>query len=143
MLPRTIASLVPRFMIKIATRGAAIPDSIMDRAEAPDAQPLPQPNSFDVIVIGAGPAGIIAAGMAAAFFVLLAKLPADWIDDLRDAVLYGQKDRLDQLIHRVEDLDARAARSLQEVADRYDYDVLGRWFEEAAETRTERPEERI
>jgi PAS domain S-box-containing protein len=74
---------------------------------------------------------------------LLAKLPADWIDDLRDAVLYGQKDRLDQLIHRVEDLDARAARSLQEVADRYDYDVLGRWFEEAAETRTERPEERI
>ena len=50
-----------------------------------------------------------------------------------DAVMNGDKDRLDQLIARVEGLDARAARVLQEVADRYEYDVLTRWFEAAAE----------
>ena len=69
--------------------------------------------------------GRAAAGPAAGAG-LLAGLPADWIDQMRDAVRNGQKDRLDQLIHRVEDLDARAAHSLREVADRYDYDTLGR-----------------
>jgi hypothetical protein len=86
--------------------------------------------------------GGVAAG-AVAPAELLAELPADWIDQLRDAVLNGQKDRLDQLIHRVEDLDARAARALQELADRYDYDVLARWLEEAAEARTETYAEKI
>jgi CheY-like chemotaxis protein len=74
---------------------------------------------------------------------LLAGLPADWIDQLRDAVLNGDKERLDRLIHGVEERDARAARSLREVADSYEYDVLTRWFEEAAEARTERRAERI
>jgi CheY-like chemotaxis protein len=74
-----------------------------------------------------------APGMSAA---VLAELPANWIDQFRDAVLNGEKDRLDQLIQRVEELDGRAARWLQEVADRYEYDVLARWFEEAAQTRT-------
>ncbi len=73
---------------------------------------------------------------------LLAELPAYWIDQLRDAVLNGEKDRLDQLIQRVEELHARAARSLQDAANRYEYDVLARWFEEAAETRTRRQADR-
>jgi CheY-like chemotaxis protein len=73
---------------------------------------------------------------------LLAKLPMDWIDQLRNAVLNGEKDRLDRLIRRVEQLDAPAARSLQEVADRYEYDILARWFEEAAETSAERQAQR-
>jgi signal transduction histidine kinase/DNA-binding NarL/FixJ family response regulator len=64
---------------------------------------------------------------------LLAQLPADWMVQMGDAVMNGDKDRLDQLIARVEGLDARAARVLQEVADRYEYDVLTRWFEAAAE----------
>jgi len=67
---------------------------------------------------------------------LLAKLPADCIDRLRDAVLNGEKDRLDRLIRSVEELDVPAARSLQEVADRYEYDVLEGWFAEAAEAGT-------
>ena len=73
---------------------------------------------------------------------LLAELPADWIDKLRDAVLHGEKDRLDDLIRRVAELDGRTARALQEVADRYEYDVLARWFEEAAENKTGRQAER-
>jgi CheY-like chemotaxis protein len=67
---------------------------------------------------------------------LLAELPADWIDQLRVAVLSGEKERLDQLIQRVETRDVRAARTLQDFANRYEYDVLTRWFEEAAEMRT-------
>jgi PAS domain S-box-containing protein len=86
--------------------------------------------------------GLAAAGPAAGVG-LLAELPADWIEQLRDAVRNGQKDRLDQLIHRVGELDIGAACSLQEAADRYDYDVLARWFEEAAESKTERNAERI
>jgi PAS domain S-box-containing protein len=74
---------------------------------------------------------------------LLAELPMDWIDQLHDAVRNGQKDRLDELIQRIETLDTRAARSLQEVADRYEYDVLAGWFEQAAQTRTAKEAERI
>lgn len=67
---------------------------------------------------------------------LLAKLPADCIDRLRHAVLNGEKDRIDRLIRGVEELDAPAARSLQEVADRYEYDVLAGWFADAVEAGT-------
>jgi PAS domain S-box-containing protein len=81
--------------------------------------------------IGAGGAPGPASGAE-----LLAKLPAERIDQLRDAVLHGEKDRLDQLIRLVHELDAPAARSLGEAADNYEYDVLARWFEEAAETGT-------
>jgi CheY-like chemotaxis protein len=62
---------------------------------------------------------------------LLAKLPVDWVGQLRDAVLNGEKDRIDRLIRKAEEVDAPAARSLQEVADRYEYDVLAGWFAEA------------
>jgi len=71
---------------------------------------------------------------------LLAELPADWIDQLHEAVLSGEKDLLDQLIRAVGKLDARAARALQKVADEYEYDTLARWFEEAAEARVREAE---
>jgi PAS domain S-box-containing protein len=67
---------------------------------------------------------------------LLAKLPAGWTDQLREAVMHGEKDLLDQLIRKVEEFDARAAGSLQEVADRYEYDVLERWSAGTAEAGT-------
>ncbi len=69
---------------------------------------------------------------------LLADLPAEWVVAMHDAVLKGDKDCLDQLILRVEGVNARTARTLQEVADRYEYDVLTRWFEKTVETTTER-----
>ena len=69
---------------------------------------------------------------------LLRELPPDWVVQMRDAVLHGDKDRLDQLILRIEGINPRTAQSLHEVADRYEYDVLTRWFENTAETRTER-----
>jgi DNA-binding response OmpR family regulator len=79
----------------------------------------------------AAPGPVLGAG-------LLAELPPDWIDQVRNAVLNGEKDRLDRLIGRVAELDNSAARLLQEVADRYEYDVLARWVEDAAETGTGR-----
>ncbi len=69
---------------------------------------------------------------------LLREVPADWVVQMHDAVLNGDKDRLDQLIVRVEGINARTARSLHEVADKYEYDVLTRWFENTSETRMER-----
>ena len=69
---------------------------------------------------------------------LLAELPAEWIDQLSDAVLNGEKDLLDRLIRLVGQQHAQAARTLQEAADRYEYDVLARWFEEAAQAGTAR-----
>jgi len=71
---------------------------------------------------------------------LLAELPVDWIDQLLEAVLNGEKDLLDQLIRAVGQLDARAARSLQKAADEYEYDTLARWFEEAAQARVREAE---
>ncbi len=82
------------------------------------------------------------AGASAMGDELLAKLPSDLIDGLREAVLNGEKDRLDEFIRRVAELDPRAARSLQEASDRYEYDILARWFEEAAETGMGRQAER-
>jgi len=82
------------------------------------------------------------AGASAMGDELLAKLPADLIDRLREAVLNGEKDRLDELIQRAAELDPRAAHSLQEASDRYEYDILARWFEEAAETGMGRQAER-
>ena len=71
----------------------------------------------------------------------LAELPRDWIDQLRGAVLEGDKELLDRLIRKVEGINVPAARSLQQIADRYDYDILVRWFDDASETGTRRQEE--
>jgi two-component system sensor histidine kinase/response regulator len=72
---------------------------------------------------------------------LLAELPREWIDRLRGAVLQGDKDLLDQLIRKVEERNVPAAHCLQEIADRYEYDILVRWFDDASETGTPRPKE--
>ncbi len=56
-------------------------------------------------------------------------LPAELIDAVGEAVLNGDKDRLDQLIRKVGELDMRAAKALKELADKYEYDALTRLLE--------------
>ena len=51
------------------------------------------------------------------------------IDAVDEAVLNGDKDRLDQLIRRVGEQDMRAAQALKELADKYEYDALTRLLE--------------
>jgi PAS domain S-box-containing protein len=63
---------------------------------------------------------------------LLAELPAELIDQLHDAVLNGDKGRLDQLIEKVAEQDTRAAQTLKELADTYDYDALTRLLEDTS-----------
>jgi two-component system, sensor histidine kinase len=60
----------------------------------------------------------------------LAEVPAELLDHLQEAVLNGDKDRLDQLIERVGEQDKRAAQALKELADKYEYDALTRLLEE-------------
>jgi PAS domain S-box-containing protein len=54
----------------------------------------------------------------------LKKLPWELIHQLQDAVQKGEKDRLDQLVQRVEEYDQQAARALEEFAKNYQYDDL-------------------
>jgi hypothetical protein len=61
---------------------------------------------------------------------LLARVAAELLDQFRDAVLAGDKDRLDQLIQRVGEYDAELAAGLEGLADRYEYDALTRGLEE-------------
>jgi len=58
------------------------------------------------------------------------KLPLELIGELQEAVGNGEKDRLDQLIGKVGELDKQAARSLRQLADSYDYDALTRLLAE-------------
>jgi PAS domain S-box-containing protein len=62
----------------------------------------------------------------------LSQLPLELVEKLRNATSIGNKRLLDSLILRVPEAgDAGAARSLQELADRYQYDDLTRLLEEA------------
>jgi CheY-like chemotaxis protein len=62
----------------------------------------------------------------------LKDLPLPLAEDLRTATLTGNKRRLDQLIGQVrESADVAAANTLQQLANRYDYDVLTQMLEEA------------
>jgi signal transduction histidine kinase/response regulator RpfG family c-di-GMP phosphodiesterase len=63
--------------------------------------------------------------------VTLRGLPEELIEQLCRAVQDGEKDRLDQLITRVANQDAQCARSLKELADRYEYDALTNLLAEA------------
>jgi PAS domain S-box-containing protein len=73
------------------------------------------------------PSGMAALGAA------LAQLPIELVEELRNATSIGNKKLLDKLILRVPATgDARAARSLQELADKYQYDDLTRLLEEAS-----------
>ena len=56
--------------------------------------------------------------------IRLAKLSLELIDQLNDAVQKGEKDRLDRLIQRVEELDRQAAEGLKAFSENYEYDAL-------------------
>jgi signal transduction histidine kinase/CheY-like chemotaxis protein/HAMP domain-containing protein len=52
------------------------------------------------------------------------ELPPELVEDLQLAIRNGEKDRLDQLIERAGKLDVGLARTLKDLADKYDYDAL-------------------
>jgi len=54
----------------------------------------------------------------------LGTLPIEWADDMRRAIFNGENDRVNELIARIPQRDAAFARSLQRLADRYEYDAL-------------------
>jgi CheY-like chemotaxis protein len=59
----------------------------------------------------------------------LAALPKELVQAMRQAVAEGDMARLAELISQVETLDSTAARALQALADRYDYEKLDEWLE--------------
>jgi hypothetical protein len=61
----------------------------------------------------------------------LITLPSELINQLHDAVQEGEKDRLDQLIQRVEPYDQQAAGGLKGLAENYEYDALTHLLVEA------------
>jgi CheY-like chemotaxis protein len=76
------------------------------------------------------------SGMTAGISMLnpeaLAQLPTVLLEEIRNATLSGNKRRLDKLILKVsENGDSESARSLQQLADKYDYDTLTRLIDQA------------
>ena len=71
---------------------------------------------------------------AAPFFTTtaepLAGMPRELVDELGQAVRNGEKDRLDELIGSIIERDAPFGRTLQELADQYEYDALTQLLEE-------------
>ena len=62
----------------------------------------------------------------------LAQLPLDLAEELRDATLRGNKKLLNKVIGKLrESDDAGFANAIQDLADRYQYDVLAQLLEEA------------
>jgi CheY-like chemotaxis protein len=71
------------------------------------------------------------AGAAVLSAERLARLPQELIEEIRNATLSGNKKLLDKLILQVPDAgDAEAARALQGLADKYEYDALTRLLEQ-------------
>lgn len=59
-------------------------------------------------------------------------LPRELIEEIRTATLIGNKKLLDQLILKVHEAgDTESAHALQKLADRYEYEALTRFLEEA------------
>jgi CheY-like chemotaxis protein len=52
------------------------------------------------------------------------RLPVELMDQLRRAVLSGEKGQLDELIGKVMEQDAPSAGALRDLADKYEYDAL-------------------
>jgi CheY-like chemotaxis protein len=72
------------------------------------------------------------AGLRALSATRLGQLPRELVEELRDATLGGDKRLMNKLILRVRETgDADSAQALQGHADRYEYDILTRWLEEA------------
>jgi CheY-like chemotaxis protein len=65
---------------------------------------------------------------------LLAKVPAEILGRLHDAVLDGDKARLDQLLEGVRAHDLRAASALKELAEKYEYEALTSLLEASRRT---------
>jgi PAS domain S-box-containing protein len=61
----------------------------------------------------------------------LARVPLELINQLQNAVLEGEKDRLDELIQSVQAYDKNAAAGLKNHAENYEYDDLTLLFMEA------------
>ena len=61
----------------------------------------------------------------------LAGLPQELMDQMREATLAGYLDRLSDLIDEVAQHDANMARTLRDLADRYDYDALAELLDRA------------
>jgi CheY-like chemotaxis protein len=61
----------------------------------------------------------------------MARMPRELVDELGLAVRNGEKDRLDELIGSITERDASFGRTLQELADQYEYDALTQLLEEA------------
>jgi PAS domain S-box-containing protein len=65
-----------------------------------------------------------------------AELPSELSAKLRAAVLDGDKPRLDGLILDVKKYDPLSASTLQQLADKYEYDALTEWLERSLVTET-------
>ena len=59
------------------------------------------------------------------------ELPSELVAELQQAILDGDKYRLDELIQKVGEQAPQSAHSLQELADQYEYDALADLLEEA------------
>jgi PAS domain S-box-containing protein len=68
-----------------------------------------------------GPSGFEASGLGPE---VLAAVPAEILLDLREAVLDGDKARLNQILVRVAVHNAKAASALTELAEKYEYEAL-------------------
>jgi CheY-like chemotaxis protein len=64
---------------------------------------------------------------------LLAVLPASLIEQMKQAVLNGEKELLNELIRGVNGKDTRSATALKALADAYEYDTLMNFLEEACQ----------
>jgi signal transduction histidine kinase/response regulator RpfG family c-di-GMP phosphodiesterase len=63
--------------------------------------------------------------------ISFAGLPSELLQQLLTAVQNGEKDRLDELIAVAEKEDSQSARSLKDLADKYEYDALTSLLTEA------------
>jgi PAS domain S-box-containing protein len=61
----------------------------------------------------------------------LLELPSELMNELHAAVQKGEKDRLDELIRGVCELDTQVGAALKQLADNYEYDTLTRLLEDS------------
>jgi PAS domain S-box-containing protein len=60
------------------------------------------------------------------------RLPVELAEEMRRAILSGEKFRLDELIGRIPERDTQFAQALQGLANEYEYDTLTQLLDEAA-----------
>jgi CheY-like chemotaxis protein len=78
-----------------------------------------------------GHAGLASLAEQTADLDLCRKLPADFIDELLQAVESGEKQHIDELIKLATEIDGRAARVLKQLSDNYEYEAINNLFTEA------------